>query len=127
MQPGTFVALLRSALSSTLVCLLLAAPLSGCFVMDELDKADALIDAHSPNREARKTAARQKENGKKADGAPLTLQERKAEAQKWWDSATTVTSRADSSDNPMVHCRTGGSTLFMRRADCLARGGQPGH
>jgi len=111
---------------TTVFCLALLAPLSGCFALDELNEAEAIMDAHSATGKARAAEAQQEKNEKK-DGAPLTLAEKRAEAQAWWNSATTVTSRADSSEDPMVHCRTGGSTLFTRRSDCLARGGQPGH
>ena len=44
----------------------------------------------------------------------------------WFENARSIAPGESHSGEPLVSCRTGGKTLFTKRADCLARGGQPG-
>jgi hypothetical protein len=95
--------------------------LSGCFVWEELEKGEAILDAHSPNRNKRKQEEEAAAKAAEAANAP-TAAERAAE---WWDNARSLGPSPDDKPDadPMVSCRIGGSTRFTRRSDCMARGG----
>ncbi|HEY5657903.1 MAG TPA: hypothetical protein VIY27_08955 [Myxococcota bacterium] len=95
--------------------------LSGCFVWDELEKGEAILDAHSPNRNKRKQEEEAAAKAAEAEKAP-TASERAAQ---WWDSARSIGPRPDDKPaaDPMVSCRLGGATRFTKQSDCLARGG----
>jgi len=108
-----------------LLALLLVALLgSGCFVLDELDKGNEILDSHSPTRskgaQAHAAAAAGQQPGKPGD----PKQDPKAREKAWWESARTL-SRADEkpSEDPNVRCRLGGNVRFTRQTDCLTQGG----
>jgi len=112
-MPGRFLAL---------ACLLLfAAPLSGCWVVDEIDRGSKWMDDHKDKKgktepdagaEA-ETAAR----GTKAGGldAYIRAQEEKG---------ATKTFTPGQVSEGIVSCKLGGSTQFMTREACAARGGR---
>jgi hypothetical protein len=104
-----------------LIAVILFAP--GCFVFEELDKGQAIMEQHSPKKKAEKEAP------------PPTLPVRKkpedegllASVQSWWKEhkrAAEAASRPqrDPDDVP-VRCRSGGNTQYLRKSDCLVRGG----
>lgn len=95
--------------------------LSGCFVWDELEKGEALMDAYSPNRRKRMEEEEAARAAAEAEKQP-TASERAAA---WWDSARSIGPRPDDapSDDPMVSCRLGGSVRFTKRSECMSRGG----
>jgi len=96
-------------------------PLTGCFVLDELDAGAEIMDAHSPkrNKKAKEAATASSEKG----------EEEKPAGQAWWSQARSLNRPAEdaASDDPaaVVSCRLGGATRFMRRGDCLSQGGRP--
>lgn len=103
-----------------LIAVLLLAP--GCFVFDELDKGNAILDAHSPNRNKRKQAE------KEAGGAKLAKDEAESPSElqrKWWEGAHTLGPTAGNASDPFVSCRVHGSTRLTKQSDCLAQGGTP--
>jgi len=106
---------------SVLVALTAVFLLTGCFVWEELEKGEAILDAHSPNRNKRMKEKEAAAKAAETENAP-TAAERAAE---WWDSARSIGPRPDDKPDadPMVSCRLGGATRFTKRSDCLARGG----
>jgi hypothetical protein len=115
---------MRAARLITLVLPLLLSP--GCFVFDEIDKGMEIMEAHTP-KDKKKTG--EKETAAKAgkDGEePLTYSKA---AQAWWGNAkslSTAEGAGDASGDPIVKCRESGRSQFMKRSDCLTRGGDPG-
>ena len=103
-----------------LLALALVAQLaSGCFVFDELDKGNQILDASSPTRnEAAKKAAA----AKAAEAKPADPKEKK---KNWWETARSLSSadKAPSND-PHVRCRIEGKERFMLQSDCLTQGGK---
>ena len=94
---------------------------SGCFVFDEIDKGMKIMEAHSPNRNKKK----QEEEAKDSEKSPTYRETVHA----WWKDAKTLSiSPGDrkASDDPMVLCNHRGKTVFTKKSDCIARGGQPG-
>lgn len=96
--------------------------LSGCFVWEELEKGEAILDAHSPNRNKRMKEEEEARAAAEKEKQP-TASEKMAE---WWDSAQSLGPRSDdtASADPMVNCQLSGGSRFTRRSDCLARGGR---
>jgi hypothetical protein len=101
--------------------LLLAAPLSGCWVVDEVDRGSKWMDDHKDKKgkvdsgagvEA-DTAAK----GTKAGGldAYIRAQEEKG---------ATKTFTPGQVSEGIVACKLSGSTQFMTREACAARGGR---
>jgi hypothetical protein len=106
---------------SVLVALTAVFLLSGCFVWEELEQGEAILDAHSPNRNKRKQEEEAAAKATEAENTPTAAQR----AAEWWDSARSIGPRPDDKPDadPMVSCRLGGATRFTKRSDCLARGG----
>jgi hypothetical protein len=108
---------------SVLIALTAVSLLSGCFVWEELEKGEAILDAHSPNRNKRKQEEEAAAKAAEAENAPTAAQR----AAQWWDSARAIGPRPDDKPDadPMVSCRIDGATRFTKRSDCMARGGSP--
>jgi hypothetical protein len=109
-----------------LVLLLVALQGSGCFAFDELDKGNAILDAHSPtrNKNAVEHAAQAagETPGKPGTGDPKL--DPKAREKAWWGGARSLSSAdAKPSSDPNVRCRIAGSVRFTRQTDCLTQGG----
>ena len=111
-----------------LVLAIAASFLSGCFVLDELDQGEAIMDAHRPAavKEAEKAKEREKARanakGSRRGGAAAP-----PPSHEWWAKARTLSRSSQDAGDPdrMVRCTTGRSSSFTRRSDCLARGGTP--
>jgi hypothetical protein len=105
-----------------LIALALAATLSsGCFVFDEIDKGQELMDSHSATRNKDAKAKAAAADAKDGD-APATPEEKKKQ---WWASATSL-STADQAPkkDPHIRCRIERDERFMRQSDCLSQGGK---
>jgi hypothetical protein len=92
---------------------------SGCFVIDEIDKGQELMEAHSPDTE--KVATDPALSG--ADGEAASARNR---LNAYYKKQRSKASAAKSSDDPhdaVGRCKLGSNTLFMRQADCVSRGG----
>ena len=109
-----------------LVLAITASLLSGCFVFDELDKGEAIMNAHRPESEkkAEEAEATAAARAKAKDGKPVTSASLSHE---WWSKAKSLSRAPEDSDDPgrMVRCTRGKSSTFTRRSDCLAKGGTP--
>ena len=96
---------------------------SGCFVFEELDHGNEIMDSHSAKRknaaQASTEAAAAKPNAANQEGTPEEQQK------KWWASATSL-STADQApkDDPHVRCKIEKKERFMLRSDCLTQGGK---
>ena len=85
--------------------------LSGCFVFDELDAGNKILDQISP---------------KKPEAAPAEKAPAPQAGAGWWANAKTLSGPpSDPGNDPAVSCTVGGSTRFMRKSDCLSQGGKP--
>ena len=106
---------LRSLRSLVLVGAFALVAGTGCF-LDEIDKSMALY----PGQAAEK--AKEKE---KAEAAAATAAQKGAQPSgpSWWETARTIGPELE--DETITTCALGGRTEFMRRDNCLARGGRP--
>jgi hypothetical protein len=91
----------------------------GCFVLDELDAADNLMDKPSFSDKQKKKPDVQEQPQPAAE----KVQANRPSVGDWWKKTRSLTSGEVS--NEFVKCELGGATRFMRRPDCLARGGTP--
>jgi hypothetical protein len=104
-----------------LIALALTALLGlGCFVLDELDSAEKLLDSpgFSDNQQKKKPASPEP-----PPAAPEKAQADRPSVGEWWKKTRSLTSGEVSAE--FVKCELRGATQFMRRPDCLARGGTP--
>jgi hypothetical protein len=103
--------------------LLLAAWIGqGCFVLEEIDKGQAIMDQHSPNRRpaAEEPAEAPPRRGKRGADEEGVL----ASVQGWWKQLNEPKpAQRDPNDVP-VRCALDGSVQFVRSSDCALRGGR---
>jgi len=108
-----------------LVVALLASLCQGCFVFDEIDKGQALMDQHSPRAREKKA----QEEKAKADASATRASAKQEEGtleglRKCWEKKREpAPPQRDPSDVP-VRCQIGGSMHFTRKSDCTLRGGR---
>jgi hypothetical protein len=119
LQPGSpaadeFIVSLR------LVALAMATILAlGCFVSDELDSAKDLMEHPSFSKQQKK----EPHAAEQPQAAPENAYAHRPSEGDWWKKTHSLTSGEVS--NEFVRCELHGATEFMRRPDCLARGGTP--
>jgi hypothetical protein len=102
-----------------LLSILFALLCSGCFVIDEIDKGQAIMKAHSAKNEESEKAA----DAGGSKGSPKSPRERLAEYYaKQRAKAPEPTQDLDPA-NAVGSCRIAGKVEFMRRSDCKLRGG----
>jgi hypothetical protein len=102
--------------------LLLAGPLSGCWVIDELDAGKDLMDKHTP-----KSAAEEEPEG--AAVKPAAAGDKDAIDTYFRgeeEDGTTKSFAPGAVSEGIVACKLGGSVQFMKREQCAARGGRAG-
>jgi hypothetical protein len=107
----------RAILILLIVCLT-----QGCFVFDELDKGEAIMNAHraKPAAEAAKPAP----ISRAAEPEPGLLADLGETVQGWWTAATEEAApQRDPADIP-VRCEIDGRMLYTRKSDCHLRGGK---
>jgi hypothetical protein len=108
-----------------LVVALLASLSQGCFVLEEIDKGQQIMDQHSPR--AREKTAKQEEAGP-APRAGAKQEEKPFERlKKWWkekrEPGPPEPPKRDP-DDVIVRCEIGGTMQFARKFDCMLRGGR---
>jgi hypothetical protein len=97
------------ALSLLVICALA----SGCFVFDELDKGNKILDQNFSSNKPAEPAPAQKAPAAQAGAG-------------WWANARSLNDTpSDAGSDPAVACTVGKSTRFMRKSDCLSQGGRP--
>ena len=92
----------------------------GCFVLDELDSAEKLLDSPSFSKKQQK---KKPEVPERPQAAPEKDHADRPSVGEWWKKTRSLTSGEVSDE--LVKCELGGATQFMRRPNCLARGGTP--
>jgi len=90
---------------------------SGCFVLDEIEKGQEIMAAHSPNSDSKKDAA------EGSSDAPKTARERLAEYYAEQRAKAAGSKKSDDPADAVGACRIGRETQFTRRSDCKLRGG----
>ena len=101
---------------------------SGCFVLDEIDKGQAIMDQHgSQERREAEAAKRKAEEEEAAKGGSLlaTLQDQVASIGGWLDEVTEEAPPERNPEDTVVQCQIASRTHFVRKSDCLIRGGRP--
>ena len=98
------------AILPVIACLALT---TGCFVIEEIDSGMALMEKHG-GQHGNRTAEAEEEAPKAAGKVDL----------EYWENARTITSGEGSKD--VTSCNLRGQLQFMKRDDCIRRGGQPG-
>jgi hypothetical protein len=108
---------MQRRLLSLACALLLALPLSGCFVIDEIDKGQKVMDDHTPKK---------KEAEPEETAAPVAGKKGAIDAyfREEEEEGTAKSFSPGQMSEGIVACKLGGSTQFMTRENCAARGGQ---
>jgi hypothetical protein len=89
---------------------------SGCFVFDELDKGNKILDQNF-SKAAEKAPAQ---------SAPAETGSAPQAGGGWWANAKSLNGPPTSDGkNAVVSCTVGKTTKFMRKDDCLSQGGHP--
>lgn len=105
-----------------LVVALLASLCQGCFVLEEIDKGQQIMEQHSPR--ARELKAQQEE----AEAGPPASAKREAgtleKLKKWWKKKREPAPPKRDPDDVIVRCQIGGTMHFTRKSDCILRGGR---
>src|SRR5262245_52143813 len=107
-----------------LLALALVAQLaSGCFVFDEIDKGEKLMEQNSGNLQQKKKAeAAAVKAGTKTGSAAAEGDKKKS----WWETARTISAEDKApTDDPHVRCKLEGKERFMVQSDCVTQGGRP--
>ncbi len=107
-----------------LVVALLASLCQACFVLEEIDKGHQLMEQHSPR-------AREMKAQEEADAGPRTARAGAKQEEgtldglkKWWKKKREPAPPKRDPDDVVVSCRIGGTLHYMRKSDCMLRGGQ---
>lgn len=103
--------------------------LSGCFVFEELDKGDAIIEQHSAGlrkkrKEAEAAAAAAAEADERRTASSPQGPDIRARLAEWWRNALEDDREEAAPDDAIVRCELHGSLIFTRESDCQARGGE---
>jgi hypothetical protein len=105
-----------------LVVTLLASLCQGCFVLEEIDKGQQIMEQHSPR--AREMKAQQEE----ADADPRAGAKQEGGAleglKQWWKKKREPAPPKRDPDDVIVSCQIGGTMHFTRKSDCMLRGGR---
>ena len=124
----------QGVLSRTLAILTSSLWLSGCFVLEEFERGDALIEQHSVGwrkkkaqmaAEAEATATEEEKSDSSSwkfweDKKDQTLREHLGE---WWRKAVEEKPATADSADEIVRCSIGEKVLFTRQSDCDLRRG----
>lgn len=108
-----------------LVVALLASLCQGCFVLDEIDKGQRLMEQHSPR--AREQAAKREEAAAAPRSARAGAKQEEGTLEglkKWWKKKREPAPPKRDPDDGAVRCQIGRTTHFTRKSDCMLRGGR---
>lgn len=94
----------------------------GCFVFDELEEGEKLMEQLGPGKGAAQTTAPEPAPAHAGSDEPGVLERLGA----WWDEATAPEPVGPDPDDRIVACWVDGTTQFMRESDCQLRGGSAG-
>lgn len=96
----------------------------GCFALDEIDKGQKELQRYSPRaREAANAKAEQrKAEAENEEGWLERAGQLAGDVKAWWTRRSERTPERDPDDVP-VPCDIRGQLQFMRKSDCVIRGG----
>ena len=97
---------------------------NGCFVLEELNAGEAILEKHSPTarRQAAEAKKREAEMAANPKGKKVpTAQER---AQAWWGKAQVLAPGSVKSTSSIARCQIAGKVQFLSKSDCQLRGGR---
>jgi hypothetical protein len=96
---------------------------TGCFAIDEIDKANALLAAHDsiPNTPA--TAAPEAATTDDPEWGEWFAQKRE-QVSEWWRQALEEEPTPPNPDDGIVSCDLNGRIHILRKSDCETRGGR---
>lgn len=111
----------------TVIALALLGLASGCFVADELDSGQAIMDKNSPRgaRAKAEAEAPRKAGAKDGDASGSiaeTGREALASVEGWWNDLGKP--EPDPNDE-IVRCRVAGTIQYTLESNCRSRGGSP--
>jgi hypothetical protein len=121
------------------IALLAALLSSGCFVLDEIDSGQQVMDQHYGKARRDKESAEAAKAGKTPPGAPAAAAQKEegvlARVRGWWDAksaqggggapgAAPDSGPPPHPDDVLVRCKVGSTTQYMRKFDCQLRGGK---
>ena len=93
----------------------------GCFVFDELDAAEDLMD--KPGFSDKQQQQKKPDPLPQSEAAPEKGRADRPSVGDWWKKTRSLT--PGKVGDEFVRCELGGTTQFMRWPNCLARGGTP--
>jgi hypothetical protein len=99
--------------------LALSASLSGCWVIEEIDKGQKWMEDHSDKSKKKDDAAAPTATVAKPGALDAYFREQDEEG-------STKSFTPGQVSEGIVACKLGGSTQFMKKEDCAARGGRSG-
>ena len=100
-----------------LMSLALASLLSGCFVVDELDRGQAAMDRNSPRGRAKAESPADPARAGEDSGSVVEAgREVLASVEGWWEE---LGEPEPLPDDEIVQCRLRGSLQFTRESTCL--------
>jgi hypothetical protein len=112
----------RRILALLLVALL---GLSGCFVFDELEKGDELMDKYAPRKEEEPAPANPYPTyGQPKEEKPEGFGGVVADLRAWWKKKSEKPPPQRSADDVPVQCEIDGHIYFMHKSVCHTRGGR---
>ena len=105
--------------------------ISGCFVVEEMRKGDALIEQHSVGwREKKKSMQKAEEEVAKAEAETQSHRARSTgpgvpdKLAGWWHETVNEEPVKTNRDDKLVSCEVGGKVQFIRKSDCQVRRGR---
>ena len=108
-----------------LVVTLLASLCQGCFVLEEIDKGQQIMEQHSPRAREKQAQQEEARTGRGSASASAQPQEGTLEGlQKWWEKKSAPAPPERDPDDVVVRCKIGGSVHFARKFDCMLQGGR---
>ena len=108
-----------------LLVTLLASLCQGCFVLEEIDKGQQIMDQHSPRAREKQVQQEEPSAGRSSARAGANREEGTLEAlRKWWKKKREPAPPERDLDDVVVRCQIGGSMHFTRKSDCMLRGGR---
>lgn len=117
-----------------LLALLLAVALAsgglGCFVFEELEKGEEIMEQHGGGLAPGGRSGRQEERSRDDTSQRYGSEDEGGfDLEAWWRKARTIAPGGgddeEGGEAAVVLCRLRGEERFMSRADCLGRGGTP--
>jgi hypothetical protein len=110
-------------MTRTLVAVAATALCSGCFVFEELDHGEEVMEQLGPGKRKEVADAEQPPATTSGGSGPGMLERLK----QWWNKAGERSPAPRDPSDRIVRCTQGGSVQFMRESDCQLRGGRVTH